>query len=231
MNRACSFGEDPEAYDRFRPRYPDPLYDELLRDGGVVDVLDIGCGTGLAGAPLVDRGCRVVGVEPDQRMGALAARRGIEVEQATFEDWDPRGRRFQLAVAGTSWHWVDAAVGEPKVLSVLEPGRRFAAFWNVPRYPADIASIFDDVYARHAPHLRDSVALGSEHDVPFDAIYEADRTQSLDDWIEELVTHSGHRTADPTTVATIVDELRSRLPDPVPQTMRTRVTFMVAPGT
>lgn len=235
-DQALSFGEDPVAYDRHRPRYPEPLYDALLDDGvgPVVDVLDIGCGTGIAGAPLVDRGCRVLGVEPDARMSALAARRGITVEQGTFEEWDDAGRRFDLAIAGQSWHWVDEAVGGPKVLSLLRPGRMFAAFWNVPSYPPEVAAVFDDVYGRLAPdQLVNSVALGR---VPFpddqyDAIFVTDRRQTLDEWLDELPTHSSHRTADADLLARITEELRTHLPDPVPHRMRTKVILRRAPGT
>ena len=74
--RAESFGQDAASYDRLRPSYPDQLIQELLADGPS-DVLDVGCGTGIAGALLAARGCRVLGVEPDERMAALARAKGL----------------------------------------------------------------------------------------------------------------------------------------------------------
>src|SRR5688500_10093400 len=69
-------------------------------------VLDVGCGTGIAGGLFTARGCRVVGVEPDPRMAVLARRRGIDVHETTFEEWEP-GEEFDLLVSGQAWHWVD----------------------------------------------------------------------------------------------------------------------------
>src|SRR5579864_6173840 len=92
--RACSFGGDPERYDRARPSYPSGLLDSLVGSVGQ-EVLDVGCGTGIAA-----RGCRVLGVEPDGRMAAVARRNGTGVEVSTFENWDPAGRVFDLVVSG-----------------------------------------------------------------------------------------------------------------------------------
>jgi len=53
------------------------------------DVLDVGCGTGIAARQFQAAGCRVLGVDPDARMAGLARRSGLEVQVATFETWDP----------------------------------------------------------------------------------------------------------------------------------------------
>jgi hypothetical protein len=41
----------------------------------------------------------VLGVDPDERMAGFARRRGLEVEVATFEDWDAAGRVFDTVIA------------------------------------------------------------------------------------------------------------------------------------
>jgi SAM-dependent methyltransferase len=62
-------------------------------------VLDVGCGTGIASRLSVDRGCQVIGVEPDPRMAAVGRRHGLIVEEAAFEQWEPGSRRFDLLVS------------------------------------------------------------------------------------------------------------------------------------
>lgn len=54
-DRAGSFGEDAKQYDRARPGYPASLIDDLFAGNPHV-VLDVGCGTDIAGRLLVDRG-------------------------------------------------------------------------------------------------------------------------------------------------------------------------------
>lgn len=70
---AESFGIDPGRYDRTRPRYPDALVARIVAASPGPDVLDVGCGTGIAARQFQAAGCRVLGVEPDQRAEVLAA--------------------------------------------------------------------------------------------------------------------------------------------------------------
>ncbi|MFE7245657.1 hypothetical protein [Streptomyces sp. NPDC057580] len=41
----------------------------------------------------------------------IASFRNVEVETSTFEEWDNRGRRFDVLVAASSWHCVDPSIG------------------------------------------------------------------------------------------------------------------------
>jgi SAM-dependent methyltransferase len=125
--RAESFGQDPASYDRLRPSYPSELVDELLADAPR-DVLDVGCGTGIAGSLLAARGCRVLGVVLDQRMAVLARAKGLDVEISAFETWDPRGRSFDLLTCGQAWHWIDPALGLQRAAAALREHGRIALF-------------------------------------------------------------------------------------------------------
>lgn len=210
--RAGSFGDDAEQYDRARPSYPEALVRDLL-DGKPLEVLDIGCGTGKAGALFVQRGCRVLGVEPDARMAAVARRHGLAVEEATFETWDPSGRRFDLAVSGQAWHWVDPAAGIPKVSAALRPGGRLGLFWNWGRAEDEARLVLDEAYRRIAPHLAQNASgpgshrAGSKRDPSrlealrssglFDhverRVYGWNRAYTRDQWLDLLPTTSDHR--------------------------------------
>src|SRR5690349_21277834 len=98
-HRAEVFGSAAEAYDEYRPSYPDALIDDLVA-AGPARALDIGCGTGKAGRLLAARGVEVLGVEIDEDMAEVARRSGLEVEVGSFETWEPAGRTFDLAVSG-----------------------------------------------------------------------------------------------------------------------------------
>lgn len=135
---AESFGVDADRYDRARPRYPDALIDRIATRPGL-DVLDVGTGTGIAARQFRDAGCRVLGVEPDERMAAHARRTGIDTEVATFEEWDPAGRTFDAVTAAQSWHWVDPVAGAAKAARILRPGGRLAVFAHVIAPPQPIA--------------------------------------------------------------------------------------------
>jgi SAM-dependent methyltransferase len=148
---AESFGVDPERYDRARPRYPDALVERIVAASPGLDVLDVGCGTGIEARQFQAAGCTVLGVDPDARMAEFARRTGVEVEVATFEAWDPADRVFDAVVAGQAWHWVDPVAGAAKAARVLRPGGRLAVFGHVFEAPPEIAEAFTAVYQRVAP--------------------------------------------------------------------------------
>ena len=133
------FNEVAELYDRVRPGYPDELFADLVAITGIDErssVLEVGCGSGQATRSLAALGCSVTAVEPGADMAALARRRlasfrNVEVETATFEEWDDRGRRFDALVAASSWHWVDPSIGWQRAHDVVPPGGWMALLGHV----------------------------------------------------------------------------------------------------
>jgi SAM-dependent methyltransferase len=148
---AESFGTDAERYDRTRPPYPDALVNRIVATSPGRDVLDVGCGTGIEARQFQAAGCTVIGVDPDARMAEIARGSGVEVEVATFEDWDPAGRYFDAVVAGTAWHWVDPVAGAAKAARVLRPGGRLAPFHHVFEPPPEVTAAAAEVYRRVVP--------------------------------------------------------------------------------
>jgi SAM-dependent methyltransferase len=133
------FNEVSELYDRVRPGYPDALFADLAAITGLTEhssVLEVGCGTGQATGSLAALGCSVTAVEPGREMAALARRRlaafdDVDVETSRFEDWDDRGRGFDVLVAASSWHWVDPTIGWRRAHEVLRPGGWMALLGHV----------------------------------------------------------------------------------------------------
>jgi SAM-dependent methyltransferase len=148
---AESFGSDAERYDRARPRYPDAMVEAIAAASPGPNVVDVGCGTGIAARQFQAAGCRVLGVDPDARMADVARRFGVETEVAKFEAWDSGGRAFDAIIAGQAWHWVDPVAGAVKAARVLRPGGRLAVFWNSFRPPADVGEALAMVHRRVLP--------------------------------------------------------------------------------
>jgi SAM-dependent methyltransferase len=211
-SRAEGFGAAAERYDRSRPSYPPELIDAI--DPAGRDVLDVGCGTGIASALLAARGARVLGVEIDARMAEVARAKGIDVEVASFESWDPAGRRFDRVTAAQAWHWVDPVAGAAKAAEVLRPGGRLCLFWNIGRPPADVDGALDEVYAQMAPEAHGvsvqtgyaTEGYGKEQDGirrcpaltdPEVERFPWTRTYTRDQWLDQLPTHSDHAALPP----------------------------------
>ena len=148
---AESFGADAERYDRTRPAYPDALVARIVAAMPGPEVLDVGAGTGIEARQFQAAGATVLGIEPDERMADVARARGLDVEVATFETWEPGGRTFDAVIAGQSWHWVDPATGPAKAAEVLRPAGRLAVFGHVFDPPPEVAEALAAGLQRVAP--------------------------------------------------------------------------------
>jgi SAM-dependent methyltransferase len=139
------YGRDAAGYDAGRPQYPDAVYDVLVERCGLVpgaSVLEIGPGTGIVTRRLVKLGARVVAVEPEPALADFLAASVDEADVSiigqTFEDVVLDDGQFDLAVAATSFHWIDFSIGAPKVGRVVRSGGWVAIWWSVlgdPEHP------------------------------------------------------------------------------------------------
>jgi SAM-dependent methyltransferase len=175
------------------------------------DVLDVGCGTGIAARQFQMAGCTVLGVDVDPRMAELARRSGLEVEVARFEAWDPADRAFDAVVSGQAWHWIDPVAGASKAAEALRPGSRLAVFWNVFQPPPELGHAFAAVYRRVLPDVpmlgrvpglesystlfataADGIRAADRFGDPDQWRFDWDRTYTRDEWLDQLPTAGGH---------------------------------------
>jgi SAM-dependent methyltransferase len=209
---AESFGSEAHRYERARPGYPEAMVRRIVAACPGPDLLDVGCGTGIAGRQFRAAGCRVLGVEPDERMAALARESGLQVELTTFEKWDPADRMFDLVVAAQAWHWVDPIAGAAKAAQALTSCGRFAALWNAFLPPAQLGEAFADVYRRVQTGLpfnpwansaldgyqalcdKAAVGLGQsgQFNEPERWRFDWDRSYGRHEWLDQVPTFGGH---------------------------------------
>jgi SAM-dependent methyltransferase len=174
--RAQSFGAAAADYDRYRPRYPDELVDDVVALLPGRRILEVGAGTGIATVAFADRGMLMTCVEPDPQMAAVLSAKlaGVElrVELATFEDWSaarPAGAPgFDGLISGQAWHWTDPGTRWADAAKAVRGGGVIALFWNEdhyvdPRVPAAYTAAYD----RHGIEIRavyEAAASRSEPD-------------------------------------------------------------------
>lgn len=123
-------------YARARPPYPDALWESLRRRGLLragSRALDLGAGSGQATGPLLAAGLAVTAVEPGPRLAERLREScpAAEVVLGRAEDVELPAGAFDLVVAATSVHWMDAAVLVPRVTGWLAPGGAFAVWRHV----------------------------------------------------------------------------------------------------
>jgi SAM-dependent methyltransferase len=207
--RARSFGRIAEAYDRWRPDYPDALYASVLDGLEHPLVLEAGAGTGRATLGLAQRGARMLSIEPDAEMAAVARRRSagldVELRVSAFEDFQPERGAFDRVVSAQAWHWVDPKRGPLVAARALRDGGELCVWWNRPRaLEGPVWEAIHDAYATHAPELDRRDRLRSQSRLEADAAaapgFEPWRIEHFD-WVAVydaesyaalLATHSDH---------------------------------------
>lgn len=226
-----TFDEDAERYDRARPGYPAELVDDLLELAGAPrDVLEVGCGTGQLTVPLAERGCRIAAVELGPGMAAVARRRlasfpGARVEVGAFESAAVPAGGFDAVVSATAFHWIDPAVRLHRAADALRPGGALALV-TTDHVAGGTEDFFVEVqacYERWDDDTPPGLRLSRADDIPpttllapdqpgrdrFGAAtarsYDVDIPYSTAEYIDTLLTYSGHRALAPDSQKGLLD--------------------------
>ncbi len=156
-----------DHYRRSRPGYPCAAIDLLAAQCGLhhdAIVADVGAGTGILTAQLLERAARVIAVEPNDAM-----RKAAEEQLAH----DPRFRSvaapaeattlpagsIDLWVAAQAFHWFDAARARLEALRILRQGGYAALLWNErPPAPSEFLREYESLLHRHAAEYGSIVA-------------------------------------------------------------------------
>ncbi len=127
-----------DDYDRFRPGYPLGII-RLLQSKCLLfpgaRVADIGSGTGILSAMLIEAGAFVYGVEPNACMRGRAETRfhgatSFESVPNRAEATGLPDRSVDLITAAQSFHWFDLVGSRREFGRILRPGGAVILIWN-----------------------------------------------------------------------------------------------------
>lgn len=245
----AGFDAEAAAFDRTRPVCPAALFDDLVAVAGLVPgdrVLEIGCGSGQATAPLAERGLAVTALELGPNLAALARRRlrpyaNVEIVTGAFEDWQPDGRRFAAVAAFNALHWVEPALRYAKPAALLAAGGALVVAGCHWAQPHDAEPFWREVQADYRavgcageppppPEAIGPLRLPVEATAyfaevvarcypPFQIVYAAE------DYLALLATQSGTRALAAARQREFLDRVRLRLRD-WPRVTATFVPFL-----
>ncbi|HET9028717.1 MAG TPA: class I SAM-dependent methyltransferase [Candidatus Aquilonibacter sp.] len=129
-----TFDSLAENYDAGRIGYAPEIYTNLVANGlnQRYRVLDVGCGTGLASAPLIGWGYPVTGIDPSEPMLAHAKRRFPTAEWVvgTAEALPFKDGSFDAVISAQTMHRVDRAAAMKEVFRVVRKGGLVGIWWK-----------------------------------------------------------------------------------------------------
>lgn len=160
--RKCWYSPAAEAYQQFRPRYPQAVIDrvvEITQLSASSTVLEVGCGPAIATPAFAALGCQMVCVEPNPDFYRLAQQicepyPNVELQNCSFEEWELEPQRFNTVLAASSFHWIPPEIGYPKAAAALRPDGYLILLWNKELQPCyEVYQQLLAVYQVHAPSL------------------------------------------------------------------------------
>lgn len=160
-------------YAKFRPGYPDALFDWIATQTTNHDLAwDCGCGNGQASAPLADRYRRVVGTDfSPQQIAQTRPHPRIEYRVAPAEQSELADASADLVTIAQALHWFDFDRFYAEVRRVLRPGGIIVAWtYQLLRSDSTVDALLMDFYGRvlgaYWPPERKWVDAGY-HGMPF----------------------------------------------------------------
>jgi SAM-dependent methyltransferase len=233
-----TFDGAADLYDRARPDYPEQLFDDLaqlaeLQAGD--HLLEVGCGTGKATAPLARRGFRVTCLELGAQLAAKSRRNlagfpEVTVINASYDEWQPpAGADFDLVFAATAWHWLDPGTRYSKAWELLRPGGHLAFWGAVHVFPdggdpffREIQPVYDEIgegRAADARWVRPGDLPDGQADIEASGLFDDVQVRQYDwevrydaeSYLDLLGTFSGHLEMTVEKRARLYGAIRDRL--------------------
>ena len=164
------FNEKSEFYNKYRPNYSNELVDCIVSELNSLDdcIADIGCGTGIFTKQLVERNCKVIGIEPNLEMYEKAKNNlpGIKVINSTSEDTTLDSNSINIITVAQALHWfnIDEFVKEAK--RILKQDGKIAIVYNIVDDSKDVVKEFKYIHENYCENH-------NNHNRNFDELFES----------------------------------------------------------
>ncbi|MFM9265476.1 class I SAM-dependent methyltransferase [Tychonema sp. BBK16] len=232
------YNEIANAYHKTRPRYPQSLINrvvELAKIPAGTNILELGCGPGIATIPFAELGFSMVCLEPSPEAYQLAKQNcetypSVEIQNLTFEEWKLEADKFNAVLAATSFHWLSPEIRCSKAAAALKDQGSLILLWNAGVLPHNqVYQVLNEVYQIQAPSLAKYHAqerINQEESIRElgqniidsklfkNLVYEqlvCEVTYSIDDYLALLQTYSPYIALDDETRSSLLESLRESL--------------------
>jgi len=154
------FDSIPEEFDKWRTRYCDELFADVIeysRLDSTKTALEIGPGTGQATEPILKTGCSYLAIELGENLAEYTKNKfslydNFEIVNADFETYDFGQQKFDLVYSAATIQWIPEEIGFPKVYNLLKSGGTFAMMMTQTDYKTpneDLYTKIEEVYSKY----------------------------------------------------------------------------------
>ncbi|WP_114936333.1 class I SAM-dependent methyltransferase [Mucilaginibacter endophyticus] len=156
-NNTTRFSNRVEDYVKYRPGYPVEIVKFLHDTYNLTQdklIADIGAGTGISTALFLNKGYRVIAVEPNLEMREkaielLGAYHGFIPKSGTAENTGIEDNTISAIIAGQAFHWFDAKKTRIEFKRILKPDGIVALIWNERKTTSAFEQEYDELIIKH----------------------------------------------------------------------------------
>jgi ubiquinone/menaquinone biosynthesis C-methylase UbiE len=165
MNQSTKrFSNRVDDYVKYRPSYPPAVFSTLQSHcgpGADYKVADIGSGTGIFTALLIEHGYQVYAVEPNKEMRGAAERNLMSSTQfhsitGTAENTGLDSNSVNLITVAQAFHWFRRKETKREFRRILRHDGWTALVWNQRKTGLPFQRAYAELLTRHAPEYRSS---------------------------------------------------------------------------
>ena len=204
------FDRIPDQFDKWRPRYCDQLFADIIEYSKLDSsktALEIGPGTGQATEPILKTGCSYLAIELGEHLAAYTTNKfksysNIDIVNADFETYDFGQQKFDLVYSAATIQWIPEKIGFPKVYDLLKSGGTFAMMLTRTEYKstnealyAKIQEVYDAYFHPETKYTCQLAYRNVENHgfVDFECRnYHQTREFNADEYVSLIGTHCDH---------------------------------------
>ena len=159
MKATERFSSRVEAYQKYRPGYPQCLLKEIQKQMGLEStavIADIGSGTGIFTRQLLQAGYEVYAVEPNREMreaaeAELSTESRFNSINASAEKTPLASASIDLITAAQAFHWFNSDTAKQEFKRIIKPDGNLALIWNKRKVKQPFQQTYDAILREFAP--------------------------------------------------------------------------------
>ena len=156
------FDTIPEEFDKYRPRYCNQLFEELI-DHAKIDndksVLEIGPGTGQATDPILNTGCDYLAIELGEHLAEkmkskYGARSNFHIINDDFITYNFKDQKFDLIYSAATIQWIPEETAFSKTFDLLKPGGTLAMMLTKGDYKTPNETLYNEIQTVYSKYFK-----------------------------------------------------------------------------
>lgn len=206
------FDSIPEEFDKWRTRYCDELFTDLIKYSNLNSckaALEIGPGTGQATEPILKTGCSYLAIELGENLAKYTKSKfssydNFQIVNADFETYDFGHQKFDLVYSAATIQWIPEEIGFPKVYDILKSNGTFAMMLTRTDEKSDNEPLYlriQEIYSQYFyPEDKYTCSLNYNNTEKHGFIdvechhYHKIRELNADEYVSWISTHASHIT-------------------------------------